>query len=58
MRVFSGWIKKGLLSPEDNKSLEDFYKSINEPFEDYDSTDKAKCLEFGKEILGKMREAK
>ena len=58
MRVFSGWIKKGLLSPEDNKSLEDYYKSINEPFEDYDSTDKAKCLEFGKEILGKMREAK
>ncbi len=52
MRVFSGWIKKELLSPEDNKSLEDFYKSINEPFNNYDNTDKAKCLAFGKEILG------
>lgn len=52
MRVFSGWIKKELLSPEDSKSLEDYYKSINEPLKDYDHTDKAKCLEFGKEILG------
>jgi menaquinone-dependent protoporphyrinogen IX oxidase len=55
MRVFSGWIKKDLLSPEDRKSLEDYYKSINEPFKDYDNTDKAKCLEFGKEILGQMQ---
>lgn len=55
MRVFGGWIKKELLSPEDRKSLEDYYKSINEPLNNYDSTDKAKCLEFGKEILGKLR---
>ena len=55
MKAFSGWIKKELLSPEDRKSLEDYYKSINEPFENYNNTDKAKCLEFGKEILGKMR---
>ena len=52
MRVFGGWIKRELLSPEDNKSLEAFYKSINQPLKNYDSTDKAKCLEFGKEILG------
>jgi menaquinone-dependent protoporphyrinogen oxidase len=52
MRAFGGWIKKEILSPEDAKSLEDYYKSINEPFKDFDSTDKAKCLEFGKEILG------
>ena len=55
MKAFNGWIKKELLSPEDNKSLGDYYKSINEPFNNYDHTDKAKCLGFGKEILGKMR---
>jgi len=55
MKAFNGWIKKELLSPEDNKSLGDYYKSINEPFNNYDSTDKAKCLAFGKEILGKMQ---
>jgi menaquinone-dependent protoporphyrinogen IX oxidase len=55
MRAFGGWIKKELLSPEDSKSLEDYYKSINEPFNNYDNTDRAKCLAFGKEILGKMR---
>jgi menaquinone-dependent protoporphyrinogen oxidase len=57
MKAFNGWIKKELLSPEDNKSLEDYYKSINESLINYDNTDKAKCLEFGKEILGKMRAA-
>jgi menaquinone-dependent protoporphyrinogen oxidase len=55
MKAFNGWIKKELLSPEDNKSLGDYYKSINEPFNNYDHTDKAKCLAFGKEILGKMQ---
>jgi len=55
MRAFGGWIKKELLSPEDKKSLEDYYKNINEPLNNYDNTDKAKCLAFGKEILGKMQ---
>jgi menaquinone-dependent protoporphyrinogen IX oxidase len=53
MKAFNGWIKKELLSPEDSRSLGDYYKSINEPFENYDNTDKAKCLEFGREILKK-----
>lgn len=58
MRAFNGWIKKELLSPEDYKNLEDYYKSINAPFENHNNTDKAKCLEFGKEILGQMRNLK
>mgnify|MGYP001109015729 CR=1 FL=1 len=50
-RAFNGWQKKELLSPEDYKTLEDYYKRSNRPFENYDHTDKSKCLEFGKEIL-------
>ena len=57
-RVFSGWMKKELLSPEDFKGLEGYYKSINRPFENYDNTNKAKCLEFGGEILKAMSEKK
>lgn len=57
-RAFNGWQKKELLSPEDLKGLESYYKSINRPFENYDSTDKAKCLEFAKELLEKIRAAK
>jgi menaquinone-dependent protoporphyrinogen IX oxidase len=58
MKAFNGWIKKELLSPEDSKSLGDYYKSINEPFNNYDNTDKAKCLAFGKEILEKLQNVK
>ena len=54
MRAFNGWMKKELLSPEDFKGLENYFKSVNHPFENYDNTDKAKCLQFGKEILEKM----
>jgi menaquinone-dependent protoporphyrinogen IX oxidase len=50
-RAFNGWMKKELLSPEDFKGLEGYYQSVGQPFENYDSTDKAKCLAFGKEIL-------
>lgn len=57
-RAFTGWMKKELLSPEDFKGLESYYKSVNQPFENYDSTDKAKCLAFGKEILAKLGEVK
>lgn len=57
-RAFNGWMKKELLSPEDFQGLEKYYKSVNYPFENYDNTDKAKCLEFGKEILEKMRAGK
>jgi len=46
-----GWLKKELLSPEDYQILENHYKSINQPFENWDLTDKSKCLQFGKDIL-------
>jgi len=52
-KAFSGWMKKELLSPEDFQGLEKYYQSVNYPFENYDHTDKAKCLEFGKEMLDK-----
>ncbi|MBE0664354.1 MAG: hypothetical protein IH584_00930 [Candidatus Aminicenantes bacterium] len=57
-RVFNGWMKKELLSAEDYKGLEAYYKGAGYPFEDYDQTDKAKCLEFGKEILARLGEMK
>jgi menaquinone-dependent protoporphyrinogen oxidase len=57
-RAFNGWMKKEILSPEDFKGLEEYYTSANYPFENYDRTDKAKCLEFGKEILAKIAEGK
>lgn len=53
-RAFNGWMKKEILNPEDYKGLEEYYKSAGYPFENYDRTDKAKCLEFGKEILAKI----
>jgi hypothetical protein len=52
-RAFPGWQKKELLSAEDYQGLERYYKSVNYPFENYDHTDRAKCQEFGKEILAK-----
>lgn len=52
-RAFNGWMKKEILNPEDFKGLESYYKSAGYPFENYDRTDKTKCLEFGKEILEK-----
>ncbi|HUU06773.1 MAG TPA: flavodoxin domain-containing protein [Patescibacteria group bacterium] len=57
-RAFNGWMKKELLSAEDYKGLEEYYKGAGYPFENYDQTDKAKCLEFGKEILAGLGEMK
>jgi menaquinone-dependent protoporphyrinogen IX oxidase len=57
-KAFNGWMKKELLSAEDYKGLEEYYQGAGYPFESYDSTDKAKCLEFGKEILAKLGEKK
>jgi flavodoxin len=57
-QAFNGWMKKEILSPEDFKGLEEYYRSAGYPFENYDRTDKAKCLEFGKEILAKISGAK
>jgi menaquinone-dependent protoporphyrinogen IX oxidase len=50
-RAFWGWLKRELLSPEDLKGVEDFYEMIDQPFENFDRTDKSACLQFGKEIL-------
>jgi menaquinone-dependent protoporphyrinogen IX oxidase len=50
-RAFWGWLKRELLSPEDLKGVEDFFAAIDQPFEDFDRTDKSACLQFGKEIL-------
>jgi menaquinone-dependent protoporphyrinogen IX oxidase len=50
-RAFWGWLKKELLTPEDLKEVEDFCKTFNKTFEDFDRTDKSSCLQFGKEIL-------
>lgn len=57
-KAFNGWMKKEILNPEDYKGLEEYYKGAGYPFENYDRTDKAKCLEFGKEILAKLGEVK
>ena len=57
-KAFNGWMKKELLSPEDYKGLEEYYKGAGYPFESYDSTNKTKCLEFGKEILARLGEVK
>lgn len=57
-RAFNGWMKKETLNPEDYKGLEEYYKSAGYPFENYDRTDKAKCLEFAKEILAKIAAVK
>jgi len=51
VKAFGGWIKKERLSPEDTKALEEYYKSVNRPFESSDNTNKEACLEFGREIL-------
>jgi len=56
-RDFRGWLKKELLSPEDYQLLENFYKRGNRPFENYDNTDKTKCIEFGKEIWEAIKDA-
>ncbi|TKJ32379.1 hypothetical protein CEE39_05630 [bacterium (candidate division B38) B3_B38] len=56
-RDFRGWLKKELLSPEDYQLMENLYKRRNQPFENYDNTDKTKCVEFGKEIWEAIKDA-
>jgi menaquinone-dependent protoporphyrinogen IX oxidase len=51
VKAFGGWIKKERLYPEDTKALEEYYKSVNRPFENFDNTNKEACQEFGREIL-------
>ncbi len=54
-KVFSGRITKRLLSPEDLKGLEGYYKRINKPFEDYDQLSRKECLKWGDTILKSQR---
>lgn len=56
-RDFRGWLKKELLTPEDYQLMENLYKRRNQPFENYDNTDKTKCIEFGKEIWEAIKDA-
>jgi menaquinone-dependent protoporphyrinogen IX oxidase len=49
-RGFRGWQKKELLSATDKTALENYYRQIGKPFENYDHTDQAKSIAFGKEI--------
>ena len=51
VKALGGWFKKDRLSPEDFAGLEAYFKSVNQPFENSDKTDKNACVEFGKEIL-------
>jgi len=53
-RAFGGWLKKERLSPEHDQGLAEYYKSVNQPYENWDRTDKAQCLAFAREILAKM----
>ncbi len=57
-KAFGGWMKKESLSPQDYKALEVFYSRSNRPFENNDNTDKEACLEFGREILKAIKQAR
>jgi len=54
-RSFPGRITKRLLSKEDYKSLENYYKRMNRPFEDYDRLQRKDCLSFGEDILKRIQ---
>jgi menaquinone-dependent protoporphyrinogen IX oxidase len=57
-KSFPGRLTKRLLSPEDFKGLEEFYKRSNRPFEDYDRLQRSDFLKFGEEILKTFPEPK
>jgi menaquinone-dependent protoporphyrinogen IX oxidase len=50
-RVFPGRITKALLSEADYKQLEPFFKSLGQPFDDYDHLSRWDCMAFGRTIL-------
>jgi menaquinone-dependent protoporphyrinogen oxidase len=57
-KSFPGRLTKRLLSPEDFKGLEEYYKRSNRPFEDYDRLQRSDFLKFGEEILKNFPEPK
>jgi len=50
-KAFPGRMTRRLLSAEDLKGLEEFYKNSKRPFEDYDQVKRIDFLKFGEEIL-------
>lgn len=55
LRAFQGWMKKEALSAEDYRGLENYFRNAGYPFENYDRTDREKCLAFGKEIRESLK---
>lgn len=55
-QAWGGRITKALLSAEDHKILEDFHKSINKPYVNYDNLNRMQCLQFGNEILKSLKQ--
>jgi menaquinone-dependent protoporphyrinogen oxidase len=53
-KSFPGRMTKRLFDAEVLKYMEEYYKKINRPFEDYDRLQRKDCLQFGEEILKKF----
>ena len=50
-KSFPGRMTKRLFDAEALKQMEEYYKKVNRPFEDYDYLQRKDCLQFGEEIL-------
>ena len=50
-KSFPGRMTKKLFDAATMKQMEDYYKKVNSPFEDYDRLQRKDCLQFGEEIL-------
>jgi len=50
-KSFPGRMTKKLYDTEVLKHMEEFYKSVNSPFKDYDRLQRKDCLQFGAAIL-------
>jgi menaquinone-dependent protoporphyrinogen oxidase len=50
-KSFPGRMTKRLFDAEVLKQMEEYYKKVNRPFEDYDHLQRKDCLQFGEEIL-------
>jgi menaquinone-dependent protoporphyrinogen IX oxidase len=50
-QVFGGRITKSVTPPEDYKTIEGLYKSLNMPLADYDNLSRVDCMALGKKIL-------
>ena len=50
-KVFGGRITKVITAPEDYSVVENLYKRLNLPLDDYDNLSRPECLKLGKSIL-------